>query len=569
MRRAVFFSLVLVWLVAACAPAPGPSSPASQAQSAQPAHTLVVAVEDEPKTLAARLIGQVGRSLHFRRMFNADLALLDDQSNPLPYLAEALPQLNTDSWRVFPNGTMETTYRLKANLVWHDGTPLTADDFVFSWKVFATPELGQAGSQPFRAIANVEATDNRTVLIHWSQPYAAAGALQSLGFSQTIGLPPLPRSILGPTFESGSTQALINHPHWTTEYVGLGPYRLDRWEPGAFIEASAFDRHVLGVPRIQRIQLLFRPDANAALASMLSGEVQFAANLPLAQATTLLRQWPAGSGSMVPYFNTLNAAHFQGRPDFVSPAALRDPRVRQALVHAVDRPGLNEALYEGQLLIADSLFAPTSELGQAANQAATKYPFDLGRSSQLMREAGFSKPPGADFYVGPSGQRFSPELRAGEGAENEALMSAMASGWRQAGFDFTESVLPRAQSQDVQAKSSYPGLLLSQTAGGEGGINGMGTAQIPGPENGWRGSAWDGYLNPEMDRLIAAFGVALEPAERTRAAIDIVKLYTGDLPAIPLFFPVSPHVFTSDLSGPKLRPASSNPTWNIHEWELR
>jgi len=95
---------------------------------------------------------------------------------------------------------------------------------VFSWRLYITPDLGQAGSLPFRAIASVEAPDSRTVVIRWSQPYVDAGALQSLGFSQTIGLPPLPRHALESPLESGSTQALINDPHWTTEYVGLGPW---------------------------------------------------------------------------------------------------------------------------------------------------------------------------------------------------------------------------------------------------------------------------------------------------------------------------------------------------------
>ncbi|MBM2809798.1 MAG: hypothetical protein HW416_557 [Chloroflexi bacterium] len=571
MRRAILIALVLVLLGAACAPAPSPSSPASSASGgpAQPTRTLVVAVEDEPKSLAARLIGQVGRSLHFRRMFNADLALLDDQSNPLPYLAEALPQLDTDTWKVFPDGTMETTYRLKPNLAWHDGTPLTADDFVFSWKLYTTPELGQAGSLPFRAIASVEAPDNRTVFIRWSHPNVDAGALQSLGSSQTIGLPPMPRSILGPALESGSVDALVNHPFWTTEYVGLGPYRVDRWEPGAFIETSAFDRHVLGVPKIQRVKMLFRPDPNGAVASMLTGESHFVANLPVPQTTALMRQWPPGGGSVLQYFNSLTGAHFQGRPDLASPAALRDLRVRQALVHTVDRPSINEAIYEGQNLLVDGVFAPTSELGKAVQAAAIRYPFDVGRGAQLMAEAGFSKPPGGDFYVGPNGERLSPDLKVSEGPTDQAMQATMASGWRQAGFDFTESILPRAQGQDVQAKATYPGLNISQTAGGEGALNGMGTNQIPGPENQWRGAAWNGYSNPEMDRLIVAFGVALAPADRVRLARDIMQVFTTDLPMIPLFFPVNSNVFTADLRGPNVRPASSNPTWNMHEWEFR
>lgn len=95
----MFFPLVLAWLASACGPAT-PRSPASSASggSAQPARTLVAAVQAEPKTLAARIIAQQAVSLSLaRRIFNADLALLDDQSNPSPYLAEALPQLHTDN----------------------------------------------------------------------------------------------------------------------------------------------------------------------------------------------------------------------------------------------------------------------------------------------------------------------------------------------------------------------------------------------------------------------------------------------------------------------------------------
>ncbi len=100
-------------------------------------------------------------------------------------------------------------------------------------------------------------------------------------------------------------------------------------------------------------------------------------------------------------------------------------------------------------------------------------------------------------------------------------------------------------------------------------MNSMGTANIPRAENQFRGSAWSGYSNPELDRLIAAFGAALDPADRALVVVDFVKLYSSEVPAIPLFFPIFPWVFTSDVSGPRVRPADSNIAWNMHEWELR
>src|SRR5438270_14055104 len=88
MKPMVFFSLIVVWLATACTgmpPSAGNSAP--PAQPTPPARTLVAAIRVEPKTIAARGLGQnTGVALYLsKRMFNADLALLDDKGNPQPY----------------------------------------------------------------------------------------------------------------------------------------------------------------------------------------------------------------------------------------------------------------------------------------------------------------------------------------------------------------------------------------------------------------------------------------------------------------------------------------------------
>jgi len=192
---------------------------------------------------------------------------------------------------------------------------------------------------------------------------------------------------------------------------------------------------------------------------------------------------------------------------------------------------------------------------------------DLRQSGQLMTDAGFSK--GSDgFYTRSSEGRFSVEVKTNGATDNEAEMSAIASGWRQAGFDMHEAVLPAVQAQDTQARASFPGLYIYSGNVGEGGINGMSSVNVPRPENNWRGASYDGYASADMDRLIEAFNTALAPADRTRVAVEIAKLSSTDLPAISLFFPTQPCVFTSDLTGPKLVAAESNVSWNIQEWEF-
>src|SRR5579871_4772623 len=158
--------VALTLLVEACAPSTTtPSAPASSGQpapqvGASSARPLVIIIRLEPPDLTANGLKQAQSVFTAtRRLFNATLALLDDRAAPRPYLAEALPQLNTDSWQVFPDGRMETTYRLKPNATWQDGAPLTAGDFVFAWRVYTDPELGVPPTQAIKLIDEVLAPD--------------------------------------------------------------------------------------------------------------------------------------------------------------------------------------------------------------------------------------------------------------------------------------------------------------------------------------------------------------------------------------------------------------------------
>ena len=117
------------------------------------------------------------------------LSYVDEKGRPVPHLVEALPQLGTDSWKLLPDGRMETTYRLKPNVSWHDGQPLTADDFVFAWRVYTTPGVSEPAEMPWPAIDEVRAPDPRTLVIAWNRHYADADTLTL----RSREFPPLPR----------------------------------------------------------------------------------------------------------------------------------------------------------------------------------------------------------------------------------------------------------------------------------------------------------------------------------------------------------------------------------------
>src|SRR5439155_4421069 len=126
----IVFTLMIM-LGAACAPAqsrPGPAEPGST--EPRPSRTLSVLVRNEPLDLTDSLSSRANFAV---AMFGSPLVKLD-HGVPYPVLSD-IPELNTDTWRVFPDGRMETTYRLRPGLVWHDGEPLTAQDLVFGRQI--------------------------------------------------------------------------------------------------------------------------------------------------------------------------------------------------------------------------------------------------------------------------------------------------------------------------------------------------------------------------------------------------------------------------------------------------
>src|SRR6266516_2126198 len=162
---------------AACGQQAAPGAPTGDAETSRPSRTLVLVAQAEPVSMAAKSIRDTGgrRIGATLRLFNAGLAILDERQVAHPYLTDALPSLGTDSWRLLPDGRMETVYRLKPNLTWQDGAPLLAEDFVFAQRVYATPEFGVANIGAMAYVEDVTAGGPQAVVFHWRQPFAGAG----------------------------------------------------------------------------------------------------------------------------------------------------------------------------------------------------------------------------------------------------------------------------------------------------------------------------------------------------------------------------------------------------------
>jgi peptide/nickel transport system substrate-binding protein len=326
----------------------------------------------------------------------------------------------------------------------------------------------------------------------------------------------------------------------------------------------------LGRPKIERVRVLFSPDFNTTFAAMMSGDADITVDnsLRFQQAVLLKREWASrGAGSVLVYPGSWRWVHIQQRPERAIPQSLTDSRVRKAMAHAVDKASLNDVLFEGEGVMGEVSVPPTTDYFPLVDRAAVKYPYDPGRSEQLMLEAGYAR--GADgVYTSSAGGRFETLHAVLQSPQNETEMAIMAATWRQHGFDVKESVWSAAQGRDFERRNMHSGLFATGGGSGERALIEHQSAELPRPENRWDGPNRGGWTNAEFDRLADAYIVSLDRSQRANLLAQMARIFTEDAPVISLYFNPIVTAHTASLKGPKPVVLTSEVSWDIHTWEL-
>src|SRR5207302_9080056 len=137
-----------------------------------------------------------------------------------------------------------------------DGTPFTSQDMLFTFSVFKDKEIPNSVGGAIALMESATAPDPATFAIHWSAPFINA--------YRAPGLTPMPRHLLEALYENDRS-SLLNSPYTTTQFVGLGPYRVIQWDPGSDLVFARFDRYYLGRPPLAGIPLRVIGGANALI----------------------------------------------------------------------------------------------------------------------------------------------------------------------------------------------------------------------------------------------------------------------------------------------------------------
>jgi peptide/nickel transport system substrate-binding protein len=500
-------------------------------------------------------------------MFHAGLTTYDPQGNLLPRVAQKVPSIEDGDWKLLPDGGMELTWKLRPNVKWHDGTPLHAEDFVLGIQVARDPDLPLPHTGGVRLVKEVLAPDASTLVVRWSEPYYGANE------GAPAEMPALPRHLLADLYRQGDKQAFINSTYWASEYIGLGPYRLGEWVQGSHLEALAFDDYFLGRPKIDKVIVRFILDANTTVANLLSGDLDLVAigTLKAEELTPVQSAWAAsGDGTIIESMTYVTYGRWQFR-DPNAPWA-RDVRVRQALMHIIDRQELADTFYPGRSGPVDLFAAKEDPVYRLAEQRGfRKYPYSITDAERLLAEAGWTRGPDRKFQ-NSAGERFNIEVRVVANTPSNVQQGlALVDQWQRGGMESEIFSIAGSATNKPELKASNKGVFVQPDPMEPAFMEGFISAQMQTPENKWQGRNLSGYLNPDFDRLYAQYVNTLELGKRREVYADVLKRGADEVMFLPLYYSSGSNTaaFRRGLRGPgQVLPNQVVTTWNIHEWEM-
>jgi peptide/nickel transport system substrate-binding protein len=570
--HAVATAIALLALIAGCAPASRPSErqqPARQdATTPRAPKSLTIAIQGEPSHLVFDFA-----STGFASIGSGDLVLAvhqglvtyDDRGEPHPTLATAVPSRDQGTWTVRPDGTMLTTYRIRPGITWHDGRPLTARDFKLGWEIYTDPEMPISGSGSVKGLLDrVETPDDLTLNLEWAKTYPFA---HTLGIS---ALPAIPAHIVEETYRADKSR-VPELSYWLREFVGVGPYQLASWEPGSHLVLKAYDAYFGGRAKIDTITAQFIPNQPTIVANLLAGSVDGVINraLEFEQAMLVKDEWERGGRKPLVVTQPTHWRMIAVQFNNPRPRQMLDVRVRRALLHAIDRQAVIDAMLDGQSPVSHSFVTPDDPRWSSIQDVMAKYDYDPRRAQELLAEVGWRTTVDGGTLIDATGARVELIYETSPPLQRTATITAPY--LRAIGLGIEELVLSPADARDVKRVISFPAIMPTNIPlTWEQNLGRLYGPRCPSEGNRYTGFNSGCYQNPEHDATIDRLFTEIDPTAQRQLWRDLVKIESEDLPVLPVFFLIVATIFREGVTGVK---GDSNPrsgaTWNVAEWDVR
>jgi peptide/nickel transport system substrate-binding protein len=457
-----------------------------------------------------------------------------------------------ETWGVSQDGTLYNI-TLKAKAQWHDGQPVTADDVLFTVDLLRKgSDIIPADIQDFWKDVEVVKLDERVLQFRLPEPFAA--------FADYLTFSVLPKHLL----DGKSLEDMIDLP-FNIQPVGTGPFRFDRVnsENGKISEVvlTAAPDYYGKKPYIDQVVFRLFPDAQAALDAYQNGEVQGIGQvttdiLPAVLAEPKLAIFTARKPelSMVLFnLKSQEAAFFQ------------DAKVRRAFLIGINRQGMVDRLLQGQAVVADGPILPDT---WAYYNSLKRVDFDPEAARKMLKDAGFVLASENEVVRKKNEAALRFTLLYPDDEKHQAIAEAIQADWTALGAEVSlEAVAYESLLHDRLDQRDYEAALVD-----------LNLSQSPDPDpypfwdqaqstGGQNYTQWDNRVASEY---LESARVTVNITDRAKYYRNFQIIFTQELPALPLFYPVYTYAVDRDVQGIRVGPLfdASDRFTNVSDWNL-
>ena len=449
-----------------------------------------------------------------------------------------------ESWTI-SDDKLTYTFKLRTDLVWSDGQPLTSADYKWTYEQASKPENGWPYISNLEEIDAYEAPDPRTVVVRINEPLA-------VGLEQVDQITPLPKHV----WEKLDWNDPNQNPEFMKPTVGSGPFLLQEWNRDVGARFVPNDRYFKGRPKLEHYTFRVAGTPQIAFEWLRTGEVDAYAPQPdqydeakRLSHVAVCEWWPATGNWAYIGFN-------------MRQPVVQDVRVRQALAHAVDRQAIIERVIYNLARPIYSAYGPNC---WCYNPDVPKREYDLAKARSMLDEAGWRA--GADGVRVKDGQRL--QLRLLFGPNTNKARERIAT-------------IVQASFKDIGVQVEIQGLewaaylsALKQPPYNNWDINVGGWQATIDPH--WMYQVWSeenipdlnagAYRNPEVEALFKRGVREFDPEARKKTYGEIQRILTDDQPYIYLYQTKSFEAISNRIGG--LKPSPLGLGWNLEEWYVQ
>ncbi|MDD5466642.1 MAG: peptide ABC transporter substrate-binding protein [Anaerolineales bacterium] len=474
----------------------------------------------------------------------------DENANPVPYLVTEMPSLENGG---LSEDGKTITMKLRDDITWSDGTPLTSADFLFTYQMSIDKNNAVASAYPYDQVLSMEAPDDTTVVMSFEEPFAAWQATFWKGI--------LPAHVLQPVYDAEGT---IDNAEWNLNpTVGCGPYLLAEWESGSFARFVVNEAYWGPKPKIDEIFFRFVPDDASQVAALLAGDGDLGTFIAYSDVPKLeeagVKIQSVKSGYNEGMFFVINEEFSPGMADVV---------VRQAIAMSINRQAIVEDLLLGKTGVPASYW---DSLPYYNTPPVEDYPYDPEAAKAMLDEAG---------WVDSNGDG----VRDKDGIE---LVFDYGTTIREVRQD-TQAVVQQDLAQvgiKVELQSYDADIFFASydqdgpAAKGEIEImEWSDTSNFPDPDYYYwycseiptdeypAGANWQYYCNEELDELFTLQATQVNPAERQVTFQKINQIFHDEVVWLGLWQDPDLWAVGSNLQNYKF--SGVTPFYTITEWDL-